>query len=53
MIEVATKAGTNELHGTLYEFGNDVLNGRNFSPHASKLKRNSTVAVGRCGFQAL
>ncbi len=49
VIEVATKAGTNELHGTLYEFlRNDVLNGRNFfAATQSKLKRNQYgVAVG-------
>lgn len=49
VIEVATKSGTNELHGTLYEFfRNDALNGRNFfSATPLKLKRNQYgVAAG-------
>ncbi len=49
VIEVATKSGTNELHGALYEFlRNDALNGRNFfAATQTKLKRNQYgIAAG-------
>jgi len=42
IVSVVTKSGTNELHGTLWEFlRNDVINARNFfSPTTDILKRN-------------
>jgi hypothetical protein len=49
VIEISTKSGTNQLHGSLYEFlRNDKLDARNFFlPEKTKRKRNQYgVAVG-------
>lgn len=42
-IEYTSKSGTNDLHGSLYEyFANDALNARGFFPdHVSKQRNNS------------
>ncbi|MPY90668.1 MAG: carboxypeptidase regulatory-like domain-containing protein [Luteitalea sp.] len=48
VVNVATKAGTNDLHGTLFGFHrNEALNARNFfSPETDPLKRTQFGGVG-------
>ena len=47
VIEIATKSGTNDLHGSLYEFfRNDALDARNFfAADVTKRKRNQFGAA--------
>ncbi len=48
VLNVVTKSGTNQLHGTLFEFlRNNVLNSRNFfQPTVSSLRQNQFGATG-------